>query len=266
MLGTLAHGLQTPDHRRSWIMLVPNHRLCPQVDMLDGPMRDCHDLLRWVYDGYLDGFLARPVAGTGYSTDMDKVMASGTSSSGTLALALALALELPWKAGGGGNLGLRRPAVHFTHASWRSPLPCIRVKLPQPAIEPCSLAQVYAEQPVATSSGVLLEGQAGAGRVCVYANWGGEGGGGLRAVDPVMNVDSKFPPTWIVHGVEDRMVPIEMSRVLLGRLREGGVECGMTDVEGEDHTFAATMEVGSRTWEAQKEGFDFLERMIAREM
>jgi hypothetical protein len=33
-------------------------------------------------------------------------------------------------------------------------------------------------------------------------------------------------------------------------------------VDGDGHTFAAKMTVGSRTWLAQREGFDFLERVI----
>lgn len=69
---------------------------------------------------------------------------------------------------------------------------------------------------------------------------------------------------YIVHGVEDEMVPIELSRMFYEELKKEGVECGMTEVPGEGHTFAAKMEVGSRTWELQREGFDFLERFIGR--
>lgn len=83
-----------------------------------------------------------------------------------------------------------------------------------------------------------------------------------KAVDPVCNVTAGFPPTFIVHGFEDAMVSIEVSRELLRVLRREGVECGMVEVPGEGHTFAMGMEVGSRTWELQREGFDFLERVI----
>lgn len=60
------------------------------------------------------------------------------------------------------------------------------------------------------------------------------------------------------------MVPIELSRELLRRLEQAGVRCGMTEVPGEEHTFAAMMEVGSRTWWLQREGFDFVESVIGR--
>jgi hypothetical protein len=36
----------------------------------------------------------------------------------------------------------------------------------------------------------------------------------------------------------------------------------MVEVPGEEHTFAAKMEVGSVTWNLQRQGFDFLESLI----
>ena len=77
---------------RNWIVVVPNHRLCPQVNILEGPITDCRDLLAWIYDGHLDAFLAgdsaQHVHGRQFQVDMDRVMAFGTSSGGTLALSL----------------------------------------------------------------------------------------------------------------------------------------------------------------------------------
>lgn len=79
---------------RGWIVLVPNHRLCPQVNILEGPITDIRDLLAWVYDGSLDKFLEGQ--GYGFRADMEKVVAFGTSSGGTLALCLVFPLSLPW--------------------------------------------------------------------------------------------------------------------------------------------------------------------------
>lgn len=82
------------------------------------------------------------------------------------------------------------------------------------------------------------------------------------AVDPVRNVKAGFPPTYIVHGEEDEMVPLALSRSLYDVLVEHGVECGIKEIPGEGHTFAAKIEVGSQTWHLQREGFDFLESFI----
>lgn len=78
----------------------------------------------------------------------------------------------------------------------------------------------------------------------------------------MLNVTKEFPPTFVAHGLEDKMVSIEVSRELVRVLKEAGVECGMVEVPGEGHTFAMAMEVGGRTWELQRKGFDFLERVI----
>lgn len=72
---------------RKWIVLVPNHRLCPQVNLLEGPMQDCRDLLAWVYDGGLKAAITSRTD-IPYALDLDHVFAFGTSSGGTLALSL----------------------------------------------------------------------------------------------------------------------------------------------------------------------------------
>lgn len=80
---------------RGWIVLVPNHRLCPQVDLLEGPMRDCRDLLAWIHDGGLDKAVTAH-AETPYAIDYDAILAFGTSSGGTLALSLVSGLPFPF--------------------------------------------------------------------------------------------------------------------------------------------------------------------------
>lgn len=71
---------------RGWIVLAPNHRLCPQVSLLNGPIQDCRALLAWVHDGGLQA--ATVDHGASYLVDLDHVFAFGTSSGGTLALCL----------------------------------------------------------------------------------------------------------------------------------------------------------------------------------
>lgn len=81
-------------------------------------------------------------------------------------------------------------------------------------------------------------------------------------VDPVLNVDSLFPPNFIVHGSADTKVPIHLNRKLFDVLKQNGVECGIVEVHREEHTFAVRMEVGSVIWNLQRQGFDFLESLI----
>ncbi|PWY77096.1 alpha/beta-hydrolase [Aspergillus heteromorphus CBS 117.55] len=285
---------------RNWIVVVPNHRLCPQVNILEGPMTDCRDLLAWIYDGHLDAFLASDAATPGqglpYQVDMDRVMAFGTSSGGTLALSLVhpniqtpnppipSQTNHPPSTQG---YDVPRPvaailnfygAVHFTHPFWTIPLPAVARTLPP--LSSSFLQQIYAEHPVPTDSSISLEGQTETGvskgpdfsrpRDAFALTQVANGtvlqacypDGDVREIDPVWHVGDGFPPTFIVHGDADTKVTVEVSRELWRVLREKGVRCGMVEVPGEDHTFAMGMAVGSRTWELQREGFDFLEGVI----
>ncbi|OOF91009.1 hypothetical protein ASPCADRAFT_178075 [Aspergillus carbonarius ITEM 5010] len=262
---------------RNWIVVVPNHRLCPQVNILEGPITDCRDLLAWIYDGHLDAFLAgdsaQHVHGRQFQVDMDRVMAFGTSSGGTLALSLGYDVPRPVAA-----ILDFYGAVHFTHPFWTQPLPDVARTLP--SLDPAFLNKVYDEFPVPTDSSISLEGQTEVGtakgpnfsrpRDAFALTQVANGtvlqacypGRDVREIDPVVQVGENFPPTFIVHGDQDTKVTIEVSRELWRVLREKGVECGMVEVPGEDHTFAMGMKVGSRTWELQRQGFDFLERVV----
>ncbi|OLN96736.1 hypothetical protein CCHL11_02408 [Colletotrichum chlorophyti] len=254
---------------RGWIVLAPNHRLCPQVSLLEGPMRDCRDLLGWVYNGGLQGAIDARAEGR-HVVDTDHVFAFGTSSGGTLALSLGFGVPRPVA----GIFDMYGPS-NFTHPFWEEPLPHIAAKLPK-GLTQDFLNKVFDEDPVPTVGGVSLEGQAqgpprfddprqafaftqiASGNVMNTivpdGNW--------DEVDPARNISASFPPTFIVHGQEDTQVPLELSRRLCEVLKKKGVKSGLREIPGEEHTFAGKMKVGSQTWNLQREGFDFLESLI----
>jgi len=273
---------------RGWIVLAPNHRLCPQVNLLEGPIKDCRDLLSWVYDGGLERFI-----GSSYSEscnlDLEHVFAFGTSSGGSLALSLVS--HDPWNRrlrGDGGDVnnvqgyGVPRLVAgifnmygpcDFANECWTQKI--AQMKLPSHLISDF-MNKVYEEDPVPIEGGVSLEGQAngppdfsdprqafalsqvanGSVMDAVYPSrkW--------EEVDPLLNINSGFPPTYIVHGGADTKVPKQLSQKLYQELQDFGVQCGMSEAPGEEHTFAAKMEVGSSTWDIQRRGFDFLQRLI----
>lgn len=84
----------------------------------------------------------------------------------------------------------------------------------------------------------------------------------LQAIDPMLNVSSEFPPTAIVHGTADDMIPMHLSKAFEQVLIDHHVETEFFEVEGEKHTFCGQMEKGSKTWDTQRKGFDFLERIL----
>jgi acetyl esterase/lipase len=138
--------------------------------------------------------------------------------------------------------------------------------------------KIYDENPVPTKGGVSLEGQATQGPdfsdprqafamthiangtlfdVCYPSK-------DFKKIDPIMNVSASFPPTCIVHGTSDTMVPISLSKDLLEALKGQGVEVDMIEVDGEEHTFAGKMVKGSKTWETQKRGFDYVDMVLEK--
>ncbi|KAL2798566.1 Alpha/Beta hydrolase protein [Aspergillus keveii] len=261
---------------RGWIVAVPNHRLCPGVDVLNGPVQDMRDFLAWIYAGDLERFLGEQSQGQGegeYRVDLDRIMAFGTSSGGFLALALGYDTPRPPRA-----ILDFYGAVHFNHLSWRKPLPHVKANLPPNGFPQDFLQKVYEEYPIPTTSGISLEGQQSnrpdfsrprdAFALTQIANGTvldaifPASAGKLEDIDPVTRVEAGFPPTFIVHGDCDRMVPVDVSRRLWEVLKEKGVECGMVEVAGEDHTFALGMEVGGRVWKRSREGFEWLEGVI----
>ncbi|KAL4792758.1 Alpha/Beta hydrolase protein [Aspergillus venezuelensis] len=271
---------------RGWIVVSPNHRLCPGVDV-SALMQDVRDLLAWCYGSFececvdgkggLDGFLERETEGKEgrrYKVDKDRVMAMGTSSGGFLALCLAYDTPTPPRA-----ILNFYGAGHFTHPSWKKPLPHVQSNLPPSGFASEFLNKVYDEYPVPTTSGISLEGQTNPRRpdfsrprdafaMTQIANGNvleaiyPSSAGNIEMIDPVSRIEKGFPPTFIIHGDSDRMVSVDVSRELYRVLQEKGVRSELLEIEGEDHTFALGMRVGSTAWNESLRGFEWLEKII----
>lgn len=76
---------------RGWIVVVPNHRLSPQVDIYAGPIQDVRDLLHWIRSGELDRSIA--TSGSELRSDLNSILAFGTSAGGTISLSLVRFLQ-----------------------------------------------------------------------------------------------------------------------------------------------------------------------------
>jgi dipeptidyl aminopeptidase/acylaminoacyl peptidase len=59
---------------------------------------------------------------------------------------------------------------------------------------------------------------------------------------PVEHVSADFPPTLLIHGVEDTDVPHDRSVMMANALREKGVEHRLISVEGAEHGLAGADE------------------------
>ncbi len=61
--------------------------------------------------------------------------------------------------------------------------------------------------------------------------------GRYRLLSPVSRVDPADPPTFLVHGVDDEIVPSGESELLAGKLREAGVPYHLVELPWANHTF-----------------------------
>ncbi|KAI8717207.1 hypothetical protein NCS52_00795800 [Fusarium sp. LHS14.1] len=256
---------------RGWIVVAPNHRLCPGVNLIEGPVQDSRDLLAWVYDGGLQAAISSH-ATTKYIVDVDHVFAFGASSGGTLSLCLGFGVPRT-------VIGIYSlyGTANFSSPVMRNKVDGLAAIIPK-NLTPEFLNQVYHEDPVPTKGGFSLEGQRSGGpdfsdpRQAFVQVQIANGtvldailpSGEFDKVDAIKNLSPSFPPTFLCHGAEDRMVPLELSEDLFKALREHGIKSELVVIPGEDHMFAARMKVASQTWNLQREGFDFLENLITR--
>jgi len=71
---------------RGWIVLSIEHRLCPGVNVLEGPMTDVKDVYLWTKEGGLAKGIQD--ASCHIKPDPDRILVMGTSAGGHLALSL----------------------------------------------------------------------------------------------------------------------------------------------------------------------------------
>lgn len=254
-------------------MLVPEFRLCPQVDIHSGPLTDVRDCLDWVHRGCLEEELSRHSQTRHVMAQVERIGAYGMSSGGQLALGLGFGVPKPVQA----ILSLYG-TVDFNHRIWK--LPFSQVKNPQLPL--AYINQVYDEKPTPVEGGVSLQSKWRPSELedtpeldpqsafCFHHMSKGTllavccPSGDYQAIDPVLNIHRGFPPTCIVHGDADELIPVGIARDLCRRLLAAGVECEIIEIPGENHTFATRMVKGGQTWNKQSQGFDFLERFLRR--
>ena len=56
-----------------------------------------------------------------------------------------------------------------------------------------------------------------------------------RQISPVNHVSADDPPTLIIHGDADKLVPIQQAQVLVEKLKAAGVEAQLTTKPGAAH-------------------------------
>ena len=81
----------------------------------------------------------------------------------------------------------------------------------------------------------------------------------------LLQIGREFPPTFLLHGGADAVVPVEESRVTYERLKEVGVEVEMEVIEGAPHGLFASrtpLRFVEGAEEAQERGMQFVVRFL----
>lgn len=81
----------------------------------------------------------------------------------------------------------------------------------------------------------------------------------IRSVSPVSYIDAKDPPFLLIHGEQDKVVPVSQSRIGEAALRKAGVPVESIYLPGVDHSFIGTTPETTRaaTLNAVNATFDF---------
>jgi acetyl esterase/lipase len=89
----------------------------------------------------------------------------------------------------------------------------------------------------------------------------------VRSASPVNFVDAGDPPTLLIHGERDRIVPIEQSRSFDKALKAKGVKVELVEIPDVDHSFVGATQEATRkaSLEALDKTFEFIDRTIGQD-
>lgn len=273
---------------RGWIVLAPDHRLCPQVDILEGPMGDIRFLHSWVHTGHLDTVLRE--RGIPLAVDKSKIIATGSASGGHACLGLGFYEDYPFPAA---IMEFYAPK-NFAHPWWTGPRDKLDVNVPK--LTPEMEKLVFSEHPVPSRADLPAKPNStgrielpdvdranlthASARVSYATNMIFQhrlldvcfpypsdrtvsATEHFRPIDPILNVHPRWPPTCFVHGVDDNLLPHTVTtEPMIKALQEQGVRTKFVGVEGGKHMLVVGLTRQTKEWAVVKEAMDWLESVI----
>lgn len=273
---------------RGWIVLTPDHRLCPQVNIQEGPVGDIRSFHTWLHTGGFDAELA--ARSIPFVVDKSKIIATGTASGGHAALCLAFDNEpTPPPAA---IIDFYAPK-NFAHPWWTGKRDHLDVNVPM--FTPEMEKMVFSEHPVPTRVGLpskpdntgkirlpefdlekptYLSARIAYATNIIYHHklldvcWPPPPAGvslseHFRPIDPVLNVHRQWPPTAFVHGLNDNLLPHDVTtQVLDQKLQQQGVKTLFVGIENAKHMFAIQMTKDSTDWAETKKAMDWVDKII----
>ncbi|QGA14805.1 hypothetical protein EYB26_002461 [Talaromyces marneffei] len=273
-----------------------DYRLCPEVNIVDGPMRDVQDAFVWARTQLSSLKLS---ASPFLCIDDSRVAVVGWSTGGTLALTLGWTPEVKAP---DAILSFYCP-TDYEDPCWQAPNFPSKSETEAQNEDYDLLDGVY-NQPI-TSYNVPPSKRATGGWMCpsdprsriiLHMNWRGQmlpvlfnGLPSKTAAhqlspeeqkqlaclpQPSPEQIAKFSPlahivknevqspTYLVHGTEDDLIPWQQSQRTYEALVAAGVDAGISVLEGQPHLFDLFSDGDGKKWERILEAFDFVFRHL----
>ncbi|KAI9687136.1 MAG: Type I Iterative PKS [Bathelium mastoideum] len=255
--------------QRGFLPVSIDYRLCPEVSLLDGPVTDCCDALRWVRQclGAIE------FAGCTVRADSSRVLAIGWSSGGHLAMTLGCGAAIKDVRPPEAVLAFYPPA-DLESKHWDNP--CFLRAAEEDPHEVVGLLDGVKNEPIVawvpvnkrkrTALSLTVEDERA--RILLHMNWTAQTVpiliGGLPsndrvsveeramhqrlpkpAIDKIRQVSPYWhilqgdyrTPTFIVHGNRDECVPCEMSQMIIETLLSHGVTAEIHVADQCGHAF-----------------------------
>ncbi|TVY40548.1 3-methylorcinaldehyde synthase, partial [Lachnellula occidentalis] len=266
-----------------------DYRLCPEINIIDGPMADVCDAYKWAQTS-----LPEIASQRGIAVDQNKVVVVGWSTGGHLAMSLGWTAKMAGLQPPMAVLSFYAP-VDFESgdldASRLSELPDrsmsmerIMAALPTTPITNYSSAKAdrtglgWVRPGDPRSELVMALFKEGIGLPLLLnglpdattppSEWFSRPSPAQAAsISPLAQIRAGAydTPTFIIHGTCDQIAPFAGAERFVGELRERGIRHGFLPLEGVDHMHDLRLRPGSGEWDAQVgPGYQFLFDVVRR--
>ncbi|KAL2067491.1 hypothetical protein VTL71DRAFT_1916 [Oculimacula yallundae] len=269
-----------------------DYRLCPEINILDGPIADVRDALGWVRNE----LPRQKLKCSGLRIDGENVVVVGWSTGGLLAMTLA------WTAPRHNIWAPEAILAFYCPTDYQDP--CWRKPNFPKGLDPSSLGEydlfegVY-EQPINSYNvppsqraiGGWLSGSDPRSRIALHMNWKGQALpillGGLpsktqlnqnsdlakslyempqpddeliASISPYAQIlkGNYRTPTFLIHGKKDDLIPWQQTVRVQEALAEKGVSCEARILDDAIHLFDLSEKEDCVEWKAVLEGYNFL--------
>ncbi|KAL9093882.1 MAG: hypothetical protein Q9165_003805 [Trypethelium subeluteriae] len=220
---------------RGFLPVSVDYRLCPEVNLAEGPMTDACDALAWATSTL--SHLQRARADV--QLDASRLAAVGWSAGGHLAMTLGY--TAPAK-------GMVPPAAvlaFYPPTDFEAEFPVLVSGLPNKAKAKINDASTNDDLWKALSMPTVEK---------------------IQAVSPYAHIVQGHyrTPTFIVHGDRDELIPWQQSHDTIEALRQQGIEVGFVAPREAGHAFDLWPEEDPQGtgWAAMQEAYDFLRRLV----